>query len=181
MSDIKAALQAEIEKMESACDEIPFCLDEEDEQCLWVMREALKEITQRDTQIVALTAENVTLKASRETLANNSLEACNEIYCAGYRNTALYDGLKKSTGDRNTYPNPIRLMVDEATKQLQTPATDAAANALRAEGVKQFANQQRRIAIEQEKFGDYEFSRHCSISADEADEFAVAIRERNDG
>lgn len=135
MTDIKAALQAEIEKMESACDEIPFGLDEEDEQCLWVMREALKEITQRDTQIVALTAENVTLKASRETLANNSLEACNEIYCAGYRNTALYDGLKKSTGDRNTYPNPIRLMVDEATKQLQTPATDAAANALRAEGV----------------------------------------------
>lgn len=94
-----------------------------------------EQLSQRDAQIAALTAENVTLKASRETLANNSLEACNEIYCAGYRNTALYDGLKKSTGDRNTYPNPIRVMVDEATKQLQTPATDAAANALRAEGV----------------------------------------------
>ncbi|MGC8425007.1 hypothetical protein ACP3S8_09380 [Mixta calida] len=69
--------------------------------------------------------------------------------------------------------------VAEQEKQIAALTTDA--NALRADGVKQFANQQRRIAIEQEKFGDYEFSRHCSISADEADEFAVAIRERNDG
>lgn len=66
-------------------------------------------------------------------------------------------------------------------RDAQIAALTTDANALRADGVKQFANQQRRIAIEQEKFGDYEFSRHCSISADEADEFAVAIRERNDG
>lgn len=66
-------------------------------------------------------------------------------------------------------------------RDAQIAALTTDANALRADGVKQFANQQRRIAVEQEKFGDYEFSRHCSISADEADEFAVAIRERNDG
>lgn len=54
MTDIKAALKAEIDKMEAACDEIPFGLDEEDEQCLSVMRDALKELVQRDAQIAAL-------------------------------------------------------------------------------------------------------------------------------
>lgn len=63
MTDIKAALQAEIEKMESACDEIPFGLDEEDEQCLWVMREAIKQLAQREAQIAAL---ETTLERERE-------------------------------------------------------------------------------------------------------------------
>lgn len=63
MKDIKVAVQAEIEKMESACDEIPFGLDEEDEQCLWVMREALKQLAQREAQIAAL---ETTLERERE-------------------------------------------------------------------------------------------------------------------
>ena len=63
MSDIKTALQAEIEKMESACDEIPFGLDEEDEQCLWVMREVIKQLAQREAQIAAL---ETTLERERE-------------------------------------------------------------------------------------------------------------------
>lgn len=78
-------------------------------------------ISERDQ----LAAENADLKLSREVLAKNALESCNEIYCAGYRNTALHDGLMESTGNRNKYPNPIRALVDEAKRSLETPTTDA--------------------------------------------------------
>ncbi|WP_370426261.1 hypothetical protein AB9Q52_013350 [Pantoea vagans] len=91
-------------------------------------------------KLQALAAENAALKESREVLAKNSLEACNEVYCAGYRNTALHDGLMESTGNRNAYPNPIRTMVDEATKQLATPATDAYLNSVRAEAISNALN-----------------------------------------
>ena len=55
--------------------------------------------------------------------------------------------------------------------------TDAFLAEVRAQGVEMFAIQQRQIATEQEQAGDYEFSRHCSISADEACEFAEELRE----
>ncbi|MGM5532519.1 hypothetical protein ACP3UV_22040 [Mixta calida] len=54
MSDIKAALKAEIEKMESFCDEIPFGLCEEDEALLGALRGAAEALVQRDAQIAAL-------------------------------------------------------------------------------------------------------------------------------
>lgn len=54
MSDIKAALQAEIEKLQALCDDIPFGLCEEDMQLLGVMRDAVDALSQRDAQIAAL-------------------------------------------------------------------------------------------------------------------------------
>lgn len=114
-------------------------------------------------QVAALTAENVALK---------------ELISDYAKHKTAFDDFD---GDRRGIAEHLYEAEQALLSDHETPATDAAANALRADGVKQFANQQRRIAIEQEKFGDYEFSRHCSISADEADEFAVAIRERNDG
>lgn len=80
-----------------------------------------------------LAAENAGLKASREVLSKNALETCNEIYCAGYRNTALHDGLMESTGNRNKYPNPIRTLVDEAKRSVETPGTDAFLAEVRAQ------------------------------------------------
>lgn len=59
----------------------------------------------------------------------------------------------------------------------ETPATDAFLAEVRAQGVEMFALQQRQIAADQERSGDYEFSRHCSISAAEACEFAEELRE----
>lgn len=59
----------------------------------------------------------------------------------------------------------------------ETTATGAFLAEVRAQGVEMFAIQQRQIATEQEQAGDYEFSRHCSISADEACEFAEELRE----
>lgn len=79
MSDIKAALQAEIEKMESACDEIPFGLDEEDEQCLSVMREALRELSQRAAQIARLTTERDALREEKIGKDSNTRDAA-DIY-----------------------------------------------------------------------------------------------------
>ncbi len=76
--------------------------------------------------VLGLVAENAVLKSSREILANNALETCNEVYSAGYRNTALHDGLMESTGDRNRFPSPIRALVSEATRPMETPDTDAA-------------------------------------------------------
>jgi len=58
MSDIKAALQAEIENMECFCDEIPFGLCEEDEALLGVLRGAAEALVPSDAQIAALTADN---------------------------------------------------------------------------------------------------------------------------
>ena len=60
---------------------------------------------------------------------------------------------------------------------LQIPACDAFLAEVRAQGVEMFALQQSQIAAEQEQSGDYEFSRHCSISATEACEFAEELRE----
>lgn len=60
---------------------------------------------------------------------------------------------------------------------VQTPATNVFLAEVRAQGVEMFALQQRHIAAEQEQAGDYEFSRHCSISAAEACEFAEELRE----
>ena len=75
--------------------------------------------------------------------------------------------------------------MEDATELLQTvdsvyakkTATDAFLAEVRAQGVEMFALQQRHIAVEQEQDGDYEFSRHCSISATEAREFAEELRE----
>ncbi|EOG6209330.1 hypothetical protein ACVTKC_003712 [Citrobacter freundii] len=62
-------------------------------------------------------------------------------------------------------------------RSMETPATDAFLAEVRAQGVEMFALQQSQIAAEQEQSGDYEFSRHCSISATEACEFAEELRE----
>ena len=84
---------------------------------------------------VQLAAENVALKSSRAILAENALETCNEVYTAGFRNTALHDGLMESTGNRNKYPNPIRTLVDEARRNIETPATDRIVAEAEARGV----------------------------------------------
>lgn len=75
--------------------------------------------------------------------------------------------------------------MEDATELLQTvdsvyaktPATDAFLAEVRAQGVEMFALQQSQIAAEQEQAGDYEFSRHCSISATEARDFSEELRE----
>ncbi|WCS67810.1 hypothetical protein [Klebsiella phage vB_KpnP_BUCT711] len=81
-----------------------------------------------------LAEENAALKSSRAILAENALETCNEVYTAGFRNTALHDGLMESTGNRNKYPNPIRTLVDEAKRNIETPATDRIVAGIEAEG-----------------------------------------------
>ncbi|WP_116652077.1 hypothetical protein [Escherichia coli] len=88
-----------------------------------------------------LAEENAALKSSRAILAENALETCNEVYTAGFRNTALHDGLMESTGNRNKYPNPIRTLVDEAKRNIETPATDRIVAGIKADGVEQAANE----------------------------------------
>lgn len=73
----------------------------------------------------ALLAENTQLKLSREILAKNALETCNDLFSAGYHNASLKRGFLASTGNRNKYPAPIKVMVDEAIKGIETTTTDA--------------------------------------------------------
>jgi len=141
---------------------LPF-LDDKGVYVFYEDYAALQEkVAQREAQIAALTAENVKSRNAVSVFSDVTQQVTDiisdEIGSAG---VAKILSAFKAVGNM--------------------PVTDAAVNEFRAQGVERFANQQRQIAVEQEKFGDYEFSRHCSISADEADEFAVAIRERNDG
>lgn len=96
------------------------------------MAETIKELTDR---VNALAVENAALKLSRETLAKNALETCNDVFSAGLHSPALHRGLMESTGNRNTYPNPISALVNEAVRELDTPATDAAFAAIEARSI----------------------------------------------
>lgn len=88
---------------------------------------------------VQLAAENVALKSSRSVLAENTLESCNSIACAGFRHEAIMRGLYASTGNGNKYPKPITTLVDEAMRKLETPATDRIVAGIKADGVEAFA------------------------------------------
>nr|DAP84818.1 MAG TPA: hypothetical protein [Bacteriophage sp.] len=86
-----------------------------------------------------LAAENVQLKSSRAILAENALESCNSIACAGFRHEAIMRGLYASTGNGNKYPKPITTLVDEAMRKLETPATDRIVAGIKADGVEEFS------------------------------------------
>ncbi|WIL01674.1 hypothetical protein LGFCKLCI_00074 [Klebsiella phage vB_KpnM_SCNJ1-Y] len=92
-----------------------------------------------EARVVELAAENVGLKSSRAILAENALESCNSIACAGFRHEAIMRGLYASTGNGNKYPKPITTLVDEAMRKLETPATDACLAGIKADGVEEFA------------------------------------------
>lgn len=92
-----------------------------------------------EARVVELAAENVELKSSRSVLAENTLESCNSIACAGFRHEAIMRGLYASTGNGNKYPKPITTLVDEAMRKLETPATDRIVAGIKADGVEEFS------------------------------------------
>lgn len=92
------------------------------------------EVARLKEQVRALAAESAAMKDSRSVLAENALETCNAVYCAGYRNDDIHRGLMQSTGNGNKYPNPIKSLVDESLRSLETPATYATLNEVRAQG-----------------------------------------------
>lgn len=124
-----------------------------------------------------LAEENAALKSSRAILAENALETCNEVYTAGFRNTALHDGLMESTGNRNKYPNPIRTLVDEAKRNIETPATDRIVAGIKADGVEEFAAYQRAIT---EEWACKEGHSSLLKVAESAEIFAQQLREGSD-
>lgn len=89
---------------------------------------------------VQLAAENAELKSSRAVLAENTLESCNSIACAGFRHEAIMRGLYASTGNGNKYPKPITTLVDEAMRKLETPATDRIVAGIKADGVEEWVS-----------------------------------------
>ncbi|MFC2935979.1 hypothetical protein ACFH1L_01740 [Klebsiella michiganensis] len=108
--------------------------------------ESAGELSIKETKVMALAkafkqlaAENVELKSSRAVLAENTLESCNSIACAGFRHEAIMRGLYASTGNGNKYPKPITTLVDEAMRKLETPATDRIVAGIKADGVEEFA------------------------------------------
>ncbi|HFO2027130.1 MAG: ead/Ea22-like family protein [Klebsiella pneumoniae] len=103
--------------------------------------ESAGELSIKETKVMALAKafkqlaeENVELKSSRAILAENALESCNSIACAGFRHEAIMLGLYASTGNGNKYPKPITTLVDEAMRKLETPATDRIVAGIKADG-----------------------------------------------
>ncbi|MDU2398658.1 MAG: hypothetical protein E7D33_00555 [Klebsiella sp.] len=101
----------------------------------------VSEVEKLRTERDQLAEENVELKSSRAILAENALESCNSIACAGFRHEAIMRGLYASTGNGNKYPKPITTLVDEAMRKLETPATDRIVAGIKADGVEQAANE----------------------------------------
>ena len=99
----------------------------------------IAELESSAVAVKQLAAENVELKSSRSVLAENTLESCNSIACAGFRHEAIMRGLYASTGNGNKYPKPITTLVDEAMRKLETPATDSIVAGIKADGVEEFA------------------------------------------
>lgn len=54
------------------------------------------------------------LSESRLSLAQNALEMCNDVFCAGYHESMIYKGMMESTGNRNKFPHPIKTVVETA-------------------------------------------------------------------
>ncbi|HFI6420520.1 TPA: hypothetical protein ACGRST_001528 [Escherichia coli] len=115
----------------------------------------------------------------------NAESKCRELAGVVSENAALKKAAEFATADDMWIEQADGMLdyryvdwyVDVLKAAMETPATDAFLAEVRAQGVEMFALQQRQIAIEQEQAGDYEFSRHCSISATEACEFAEELRE----
>lgn len=101
-----------------------------------------------------LAAENAELKSSRAVLAENTLESCNSIACAGFRHEAIMRGLCASTGNGNKYPKPITTLVDEAMRKLETPATDRIVAGIKADGVEEFIGLLQQHVDEGDFVGD---------------------------
>ena len=109
--------------------------------------ESAGELSIKETKVMALAKafkqlaeENVELKSSRAILAENALESCNSIACAGFRHEAIMKGLYAATGNGNKYPKPITTLVDEAMRKLETPATDRIVAGIKADGVEEWVS-----------------------------------------
>lgn len=143
--------------------------------------EALK--AERDAlayRVNALAVENAELKASRETLAKNALETCNDVFSAGFRNASLQLGLMQSTGNRDLYPNPIKSLVDEAIRELTTPTTSAALAAIEARGVEKFVTKiakQLREAGGERGYNLVDWCEYAEHLEDRGEKFAIELRE----
>lgn len=120
-----------------------------------------------------LAAENAELKSSRAVLAENTLESCNSIACAGFRHEAIMRGLYASTGNGNKYPKPITTLVDEAMRKLETPATDRIYAGIKADGVKEFA----KHCDDSIGFVEPEDEELYTLMEEQARDFAQQLRE----
>lgn len=125
-------LKADKQKLQQKLDAMEDKLARSEDYSIGVDSERMEYIKKCN----ALAAENAALKISRALLAENTLETCNSIASAGFRHEAIMRGLMASTGNGNKYPKPITTLVDEALREIETPATDAYLNSVRAEGLK---------------------------------------------
>ncbi|TKT94599.1 hypothetical protein FDW96_23970 [Citrobacter sp. TBCS-15] len=124
----------------------------------------LAEINAQHVTTIAALEDKCAALAAELSQAKSVVSECREYFIAGIMNRM-----------RPTNEGYLHMRCD--TMGDETPSHDAFLAEVRAQGVEMFAIQQRQIATEQEQAGDYEFSRHCSISADEACEFAEELRE----
>ena len=142
------------------------------------------EESRREFRAADATIHNLELKLTDMAVQLANAESkCRELAGLVAENADLKSLIEQHAGSIAVCPNCSHEEPSETDdivalyRSLKTPATDAFLAEVRAQGVEMFAFQQSQIAAEQEQAGDYEFSRHCSISAAEACEFAEELRE----
>lgn len=134
-----------------------------------------KMVSELATQLdVALAAAAEACK-QRDTVTAESHIRCNIIgRMIGQYSAAGYHAVQNSM-------NPAQSLLYDALQALETPATDACLNAVRAEGADAFAHTQRLIADEQALNGHSEHARQRRIWASYAEQFAAQLRAGNAG
>ena len=140
--------------------------------------------SQREFRAADATIHNLELKLTDMAVQLANAESkCRELAGVVAENADLKSLIEQHAGSIAVCPNCSHEEPSETDdigalyRSLKTPATDAFLAEVRAQGVEMFALQQSQIAAEQEQAGGYEFSRHCSISATEACEFAEELRD----
>lgn len=136
--------------------------------------------SQREFRAADATIHNLELKLTDMAVQLANAESKCRVLAAenaGLKNFIINDCHVAHIESETFYEEEVTRYVSADGYEPETPATDAFLAEVRASGVEMFALQQRHIAVEQEQDGDYEFSRHCSISATEAREFAEELRE----
>lgn len=134
-----------------------------------------KMVSELATQLDAALAAAAEACKQRDAVTAESHIRCNIIgRMIGQYSAAGYHAVQNSM-------NPAQSLLYDALQALETPATEACLNAVRAEGVELFASFQKKMAAQHDADNRTVWADERRISADQATGFAAQLRAGNAG
>lgn len=134
-----------------------------------------KMVSELATQLDTAMAASAKACKQRDTVTAESHIRCNIIgRMIGQYSAAGYHAVQNSM-------NPAQSLLYDALQALETPATEACLNAVRAEGVELFASFQKKMAAQHDADNRTVWADERRISADQATGFAAQLRAGNAG